>query len=179
MKRILAAAAAAFAIVATATASAKDCSGIAGTPWPAMKGYTIGAIAGGPDCHKAVALIVMRDADGNAVFHESFIAEYVMVLAGAQNSDELTKALKDWIDVSSQQFKTTADLPEWKQGADSPMLGEFAFYPEDGVDRDAYEKIRAAKTPVYSFVQGMESITVLTVDPEAGVIKVGAQSFPG
>jgi hypothetical protein len=161
------------------TASAKDCSGIAGTSWPAIKGYTIGAIAGGPDCQKAVALIVIRDADGNAVFHESYIAEYVMVLAGAQNSADLTKALKEWIDTSSPQFNTTADLPEWKAGEDQPMLGEFAFYPEEGMDREGYEKIRAAKTPVFSFVQGMESVAVVTVDPEAGVIKIGAQSFPG
>lgn len=121
----------------------------------------------------------MRDADGNAVFHESYVAEYVMLLAGAQNSDELTKALKEWIDTSNQQFATTADLPEWKEGADQPVLGEFAFYPEEGIDREGYEKLRAAKTPVFSFVQGMESVAVITVDPEAGVIRIGAQSFPG
>ncbi|MFT3811533.1 MAG: hypothetical protein QM698_16595 [Micropepsaceae bacterium] len=173
------AAAAAFAALAVSAASAKDCSGIAGTNWPAIKGYSIGAIAGGPDCQKAVALIVIRDADGNPVYHESYVAEYVMVLAGAQNSDELTKALKDWISTSDQQFKTTADLPEWKAGEDQPMLGEFAFYPEEGMDRDTYEKIRAAKTPAFSYVQGMESIAVITVDPEAGVVAIGAQSFPG
>ncbi len=179
MKRIFATAAFALAAMAGATASAKDCAGIAGTDWPAMKGYTIGAIAGGPDCQKAVALIVIRDADGNAVYHESYVAEYVMVLAGAQNSDELTKALQDWISTSDQQFKTTADLPEWKKGEDQPMLGDFAFYPEEGMDRDTYEKIRAAKTPVFSYVQGMESVAVITVDPEAGVVTIGAQSFPG
>ena len=64
MKRVIATAAFALAAMAGATASAKDCAGIAGTDWPAMKGYTIGAIAGGPDCQKAVALIVIRDADG-------------------------------------------------------------------------------------------------------------------
>ncbi len=173
------AAAAAFAAMAIGTAAAKECSGIAGTEWPAVKGYSIGAIAGGPDCQKAVALIVVRDADGNPVYHESYVAEYVMVLAGAQNSAELTKALQDWINTADQQFKTTADLPEWKEGADQPVLGEFAFYPDEGVDRDTYEKIRAAKTPVFSYVQGMESIAVITVDPEAGVISIGAQSFPG
>ena len=179
MKRLFATTAFALAAMAGATASAKDCAGIAGTGWPAMKGYTIGAIAGGPDCQKAVALIVVRDADGNAVYHESYIAEYVMTLAGAQTSSELTKALQEWIDASDPQFKTTADLPEWKTGEDQPMLGEFAFYPEEGMDRDSYEKLRAAKTPVFSYVQGMESVAVITVDPEAGVIKIGAQSFPG
>lgn len=179
MKRFIAATAFALAAMAATTASAKDCSGIAGTDWPAIKGYTIGAIAGGPDCQKAVALIVIRDADGNAVYHESYVAEYVMVLAAAQNSADLTKALKEWIDTSNPDFKTTADLPEWKEGADMPMSGEFAFYPEEGMDREGYEKIRAAKTPVFSYVQGMESIAVITVDPDAGVIVIGAQSFPG
>ena len=179
MKRLFATAAFALAAMAATTASAKDCSGIAGTNWNQIKGYTIGAIAGGPDCAKAVALIVIRDAEGNAVYHESYVAEYVMVLAGAQNSAELTKALAEWIDTSSPQFATTADLPEWKDGADMPMLGDFAFYPEEGMDREGYEKLRAAKTPVYSYVQGMESVAVVTVDPEAGVIKIGAQSFPG
>ena len=47
------------------------------------------------------------------------------------------------------------------------------------MDRDTYEKIRAAKTPVFSYVQGMESVAVITVDPEAGVVTIGAQSFPG
>lgn len=172
-------AAIAVAAMAVSTASAKDCAGIAGTEWKDIKGWSIGAIAGGPDCQKAVALIVVRDAEGNPVYHESYVAEYVMVLAGAQNSDELTKALQEWISTTDQQFKTTADLPEWKAGEDQPVLGDFAFYPEEGMDREGYEKIRAAKTPVFSYVQGMESVAVITVDPEAGVIKIGAQSFPG
>lgn len=173
-------AAAAFAIAAfTGAASAKDCSGIAGASWPAMKGYTVGAIAGGPDCGKAVALLVIRDADNNPVWHESYVAGQVMLLAGAEDSAALSKALAEWIDVSNPQFETTANLPEWAEGADMPMSGEFAFYPEEGVDREAWAKIRAAKTPVYCYVQGMESMACLTVDPENGLYKVGVQTFPG
>lgn len=179
MKKFIVAAAFAIAGMAAATASAKDCSGIAGTGWPAMKGYTIGAIAGGPDCGKAVALIVIRDAEGNAVWHESYVAEQVMVLAGAQTSEELTKALTEWIDTSNQQFKTTADLPEWAEGADSPVSGEFPFYPEEGIDREMWGKIRAAKTPVYCYVQGMESVACVSNDPEMGFYKIGVQTFPG
>lgn len=179
MKRIIAATAFALAAMAVTTASAKDCSGIAGTDWTQMKGYTIGAIAGGPDCARAVALIVIRDADNNPVWHESYVAEQVMVLAGAQNDADMTKALSEWIDPSSPQFATTADLPDWPEGADSPMSGEFAFYPEDGVDREAWAKIRAAKTPVYCYVQGMESTACVTNDPEMGFYKIGVQTFPG
>jgi len=179
MKRYLAAAAFALTAMAATTASAADCSGIAGTEWKAMKGYTVGAIAGGPDCQKAVALIVVRDGENNAVWHESYVAEQVMVLAGAQNSADMSKALAEWIDTANPAFETTANLPEWAEGADSPVNGDFPFYPEEGIDREMWNKIRAMKTPVYCYVQGMESVACLTNDPEMGFFKIGVQTFPG
>ncbi len=179
MKRLLTAAAFAIAAMAATTASAKDCSAIAGTDWPAMKGYTIGAIAGGPDCAKAVALIVIRDADNNPVWHESYVVEQVMTLAPSQSSSELQTLLGEWVTTESPAFETTENLPEWAEGADSPVNGEFPFYPEEGIDREMWAKIRAAKTPVYCYVQGMESVACLTNDPEMGFFKIGVQTFPG
>ncbi len=179
MKSIITAIAFALAGVAASTATAKDCTAAASAAWTQVKGYTINASVGGPDCAKAVALIVIRDADGEPVWHESYVAGQVMVLAGAQNGADMTKALGEWIDPSNPQFTTTADLPDWPEGADSPMSGEFAFYPEEGVDRAAWAKMRAAKTPVYCYVQGMESSACVTNDPEMGFYMVGVQTFPG
>lgn len=179
VKKLIAAAALALAAMAATTASAKDCSGIAGTEWRAVKGWTVGAIAGGPDCAKAVALIVVRDAENNPVWHESFVAGQVMVLAYAEDSAAMTTSLAEWVDQSNNTFKTTADLPEWAEGAEQPVFGEFPFYPEEGADRDMWTKMRAAKTPVLCYVQGMESMACLTNDPETGFFKIGVQSFPG
>jgi hypothetical protein len=58
------------------------------------------------------------------------------------------------------------------------VLGEFYFYPEAGVDRATYESVRAARLPVFSYVQGMESMAVIVLR-NGRMEKLGAQSFPG
>ena len=66
----------------------------------------------------------------------------------------------------------------WPPGAQQPASGEFPFYPEEGVDRDYYEKARAARAPLFCYVQGMESMSCVAII-EGGMVKLGVQSFPG
>lgn len=168
-----------FAAMTLVTNAAADCTGTAAAPWKQKPGYMINAIAEGPDCGKAVAVIVVRDADGNAIYHESYVAEHVMVLAGADGAVALGNALSEWIDTSSPSFATTADLPEWAEGADYPVNGEFPFYPTEEVTREVWNRIRAAKSPVFCYVQGMESLACIADDPELGFYPIGVQTFPG
>jgi hypothetical protein len=59
------------------------------------------------------------------------------------------------------------------------MQGEFPFYPEQGIERDMYEKTRAANLGTFCFVQGMESVGCYVVEPQGPLRKIGAQSLPG
>ena len=80
----------------------------------------------------------------------------------------------------SQTFKSTGDLPEWKKGAEAPSpLGEFPFYPDQGVDQETYAKIRAEKQAVFCYVQGMESMACVAIARDGTATKVGVQTFPG
>jgi hypothetical protein len=108
-------------------------------------------------------------------------AEQNMLLAGKSTAAELEAALKELVnDAANPQFATTADLPEWKEGAESPSSGEFPFYVQDGIDRENYNRIRAAKAPVFCYVQGMESLSCAYKEPTDGYIsRIGTQTFPG
>ena len=75
---------------------------------------------------------------------------------------------------------STADLPAWAEGAEYPVLGDFAFYPEEGIDRATYTKVRDSKAPIFCYVQGMESMACVVKDAEnGGFFKLGVQTFPG
>jgi hypothetical protein len=103
-----------------------------------------------------------------------------MVLGAAQNATDMKAALGDWVDQRASTVKTTADLPEWAEGAETPMLGEFTFYPESGMDRETWNAVRAAKAPAFCYVQGMESMACVMLDKESGYVsKLGVQTFPG
>lgn len=179
MKTSFAAAFALAAMTSVTNAEAKDCRASASARWNDVPGHTISAFTGGPDCARAVAVLTIRDGQGNPVFHESFVTEYVMILAGANTQASLATALKEWVDSSNPAFATTASLPEWPEGADAPASGEFPFYPAEEIDRAAWNRIRAAGAPVFCYVQGMESLGCVTKDGDAGIVKIGVQSFPG
>ena len=175
---------AAAAVLATAfmpaamAAEPGACTARHAETWTAAgQAYTIEAFAEGPKCEQAVAALVIRGPDGTPVWSSVFEAANVMVLAGMPDQAAFRQAIADWIKPDAER-PTSASLPEWKAGADGPVLGDFAFYPEDGIDRDAYEAIRKANLPMVSFVQGMESVACLVLQ-DGAFVKVGAQSFPG
>jgi hypothetical protein len=59
------------------------------------------------------------------------------------------------------------------------MLGEFPFYPEEGMDQVTYEQIRAEKQKIFCYVQGMESIACVAISKNGAATKIGVQTFPG
>jgi hypothetical protein len=181
MKKLMFAAAAVAALLSAPAALAADrCNAASATDWTAA-GLTVEAFASGATCDKAVGVIVFRDAEGTAQVWEAYPTEQNAALTGRTTAAETEAALKEWIDQSSSMFKTTADLPEWKDGTDIPMTGEFPFYVEEGLDRENYARIRKLAAPIFCYVSGMESMSCLYKDSDSGglIFKVGAQSFPG
>ena len=140
---------------------------------------TFEAFASGASCEKATAVLAVHDGTGQVIYSSVGGADNMMMLSEKKTPKELAAALAAWIDVKTNAG--TADtLPEWKAGAEMPMLGEFPFYPAEGVNRDTYEKARAAKTPMYCYVPGIESSACLIKDPQSEAIYLlGSQAFPG
>lgn len=170
----------AAAVLATPGAVAADkCTASADGAWAAGKA-TIEAFASGAKCESALAVLAIRDETGAVAIAEVYSSDQVMVLAGMTSAKDLEGALKGWIDPAASNMTTSGDLPEWKAGADAPAAGEFAFYPEEGVDQASYSKVRDAKSPMFCYVQGMESLACIVKDAETGgFFKIGVQSFPG
>jgi hypothetical protein len=140
--------------------------------------FTVEAQTFGPDCERAVATIVIRDAQRRVQWTESSPAAHVMVLAAARDVGAMQAALTEWITSSNHTIATSSAFPEWPQGASGPQNGEFPFYPDDAFDRANYEALRRTNTPVYCYVQGMESQACLAL-MNGELVKVGVQSFPG
>lgn len=166
-----------FAVEADAAA---DCSAAAWRAWAPVKGraYRTEAFSNGGNCATAVVTIAVRGPDGTVLWSDAAPGAHVMTFAGVKTRAEMVKALGDWL-TQEHMFKTSADLPPWGVGDETPKSGEFPFYPEAGVDRETYEQIRAQRLPVFCYVQGMESLACLTVMREGQMEKVGVQLFPG
>ena len=181
-----------FVILAGALALAAACAPAAQTasagcavsvsiPWRPLSGaeFTIEAASMGADCAKAVATIVIRDVQGDALWAQAYSAEHVMVLAPAHDPAAMRIALSEWIDpAGNTTLQTTGALPAWPANTESPQNGEFPFYPDQGVDRDSYNAIRTANAPLYCYVQGMESLACVALR-DGGISQVGVQLFPG
>lgn len=165
------------------TASVRGCQAVATDHWRPLSGveFTVEAFSAGPDCGRAVATIVIRDVQGEVLWAEAYAAAHVMVLAGAQDAPGMQGAMAEWIETDDPPFATTAALPPWANGAEGPSAenSEFPFYVEpEWNDREGYEQVRAANTPVYCYVQGMESMACLALQ-NGQIYKIGVQSFPG
>jgi hypothetical protein len=138
---------------------------------------TVDAVADGTTCTGAVAMLVIRGADGTPLWHQTYVAGQVMVLADQPDVASMKQALTDWT-VQNTSMATTKTLPEWKPADDFPINGEFVFYVEEGIDRAAYADVRKADLPMYCYVQGMESMACVVLQ-DGGLFKVGVQTFPG
>jgi hypothetical protein len=170
-----------LAVSGVAPASAAGCNLDAAKAWVPLKGqaYRTEVYSNGATCAGAVVTIVVRAANGHVLWAEALTAEHLMTFADAKTVSKMKAALADTL-AQPQTFKTTGDLPAWKKGADSPEpLGEFPFYPDQGVDQETYVKIRAEKQAVFCYVQGMESMACVAVAKDGTATKLGAQSFPG
>jgi hypothetical protein len=162
---------------APATA-ASGCAAAARSTWVAAEGnaFSAEAYTSGPTCQLAVATIVVRAAEGAAIMVEAAPTQHLFGLNEAKESGEMEAKLAEWLDQKSSPFATSDKLPAWAKGAEQPAAGEFPFYPD--VDRDGYEQIRAAKAPLFCFVQGMESQACYALR-DGQFDRVGVQTFPG
>lgn len=163
-----------------AQAPPNGCPASAATSWFADGGveFRVEAAVSGADCAEAQAMITIRDPAGDVVLSETLQASQVMTLAGAANVAEMERRLGEWVSPAGAMADTTADLPAWERGAETPMNGEFPFYVEEGLDRAAYEALRARDSAMFCYVQGMESLACLAYE-NGGLRGVGAQTFPG
>ena len=140
--------------------------------------FRIEASTSGQDCAHAIAMISVRDASGGTRWTEEYPVDQVLGLGGASSQQELEARLAQWIDQTDADYATTADLPEWSPEQDYPANGETAFHPGDGIDRVAYEAMRARASPVMCYVQGMESLVCLAWE-NGELQKIGLQTAPG
>lgn len=179
---VLAGALALAASCAPAAQSADaGCAVSVSTPWRPLSGteFSIEASTMGTDCAKAVATIVVRNVQGDALWAQAYSTEHVMLLAPAQDPAAMRIALAEWIaPESNTTLQMTGGLPEWPANADSPQNGEFPFYPDEGTTREDYNAVRDANTPMYCYVQGMESLACVALR-DGALQSVGVQTFPG
>ncbi len=155
--------------------AAAVCQAAASGAW---QGLTVEAAASGPDCARAAATLVFRHADGDMALAEIYPSKDVMTLAAATDDAAMGVALAEWIDQTAPAFVTSANLPEWAVKADSPVNGDFPFYPNADLDRNSYAALRARAVPVFCYVQGMESMACLALE-EGALSPIGVQLFPG
>jgi len=174
----LAAAAACYLLLPNALAGT-TCDFKASVPWKPERGplFRAEAMSSGPSCPNAVVTIVLRTGDGKPLWADAMPSSQLMTFQGIKTAAQMKRALVEWLDNPST-FKSSADLPPWTKGEQAPQAGEFPFYPEAGVDQENYEQSRAAKAPVFCYVQGMESMSCV-IFRDGGLSKIGLQTFPG
>lgn len=179
MRQNLFLASCAVAVALSGAARAEECSGRASAPWTqAGKGYSVDAIADGPDCAKAVVVLVVRGPDGKALHTFLGTSDTIISFGDTKTKAAMKATLARWL-VEANTMPTSDQLPDWKDKQEQPGSGQFPFYPEYGVKRTDYLAIRKAKRPVFCYAQGMESVACVVLDADGVVTKVGAQAIPG
>lgn len=164
-------------VTAVLAEPAGACGAEANRDW---SGYRLQAVAAGEVCQSVTLTLTIVDAAGAAALQEIYAPADLPVLFGEVTTrEEMTAALHDWI-APSGGLDTASGLADWPMGAENPTLGEFAFYPAEGMSREEYMAIRAANPPLFCFVQGSESqLCLAQPETKRGVKEVGFQSFPG
>lgn len=160
--------------------SVRGCVASADAPWRPLSGveFEISTTSAGPDCAHAVATIAIRAASGQVLWADAAPTEHLFGFDQAHDVAAMQTALAGWINSSNHTMASTSALPDWPQGANAPQNGEFPFYPERDLDRDAYLALRTANVPLFCYVQGMESQACVALQ-NGQMTKVGVQSFPG
>jgi hypothetical protein len=163
-----------------------NCAEAERTSWPPGKklGLSLEAYAVGTVCDKAAIVLLVTNKDREVVY--SFVGyakEMAWFQEGVGDGPAMKLGLKNWlVSASSGPEKSTADLPDWKDGAEAPSRegdGEFGFYANEGVDRSYYLEKRKLDLPMLCFVSGVESTTCLIAASKNSIIKIGGFTFPG
>jgi hypothetical protein len=167
----------------TATNAQTSCEAAASAPWPAAgKGIEIEATTLGPNCAQAVAVLVIRNGNGDVVYQKAFAAKFLLVMSDVTSDDEMKPALANWVDVTFGLSKT-GQMPDWPEGADQPEFVEFPFYPAEGIDRSSYLDWQRKNAAMFCYVHGMESSMCVAAESlgegNITISEIGLQSFPG
>ncbi len=170
MKKLMYAGAAFAALLSAPGALAADrCNAAAAGDWSAASA----------SCEKAFAVIVVRDQSGTPQMWESYPLEQNAALVGKTTPADVEAALTAWIDQSKSPYKSTADLPEWKTGAEAPMAGEIPFELEGGIDQENYARIRKLSAPTFCYVSTLEHLSCLYMETANGQIsRLGSTFLP-
>ena len=138
--------------------------------------YTVTTSTTGPTCAHSVALLIVRNANGEVVWTDAIPAAHVRGLNTPATRTPMADALRHWIGSGAQG--TTADLPPWPNANEPPSNAGFEFDPEPWVSRATYLSMREHREPMFCYVQGMESLACL-VERWGRLEKVGVQAFAG
>ena len=168
-------------IVATMSAAAavaladEPCRSRASLDWArAGKGYLVEAVADGPTCQKAVIVQVVRRPDGTALWSDVVLAEWRFADEAPADSAAMEKALAQMLVDGMRGVVSSDQLPEWQQSEEGTLRrGSTVWYAETGVERAAWNTLRAAKRPVFSYLQGTDSVGVVVLGADGTIIKAG------
>ncbi len=177
-------------LMAQAQITFADCNATVSKKWNVGRKlpYSVEASSVGPDCKRAVALMVVRDGKGDVKYSFSGAVKDNGIfgnLADAPVADTraMLVALGEWIDAGLSSKKNhLSQYPQWKKGADGPAEippAEFPFTANSDLTRDTYENWREQNLPMFCFVQGIESERCLVLSKDGSISEVGIQSFPG
>ncbi len=168
------------AVSSTEAAAVSRCDARANMLWTPTQGQVVvaEAISDGPTCALAVVTLVLRGPSGQPLWVDSRVAAQVMTFNEAKTAAAMNKALNDWVGQRGTLSRSDK-LPDWPRGQQAPKAGEFPFYPDADVDREAYLKLRGEKLPLFCYVQGMESMACVALGTDGQMTKVGVQTFPG
>ncbi len=160
-------------------AGSSGCGSAASKVWlPVRNGaFRTEAFSVGPSCPLAVVTLVIRAPDGAPLWADAMPASNVMTFSRVRGIGSMSAALREWLS-QNHLFRTSFDLPVWTKGEGAPKAGEFPFYPDEAVDHEYYERVRAERLPVFCYVQGMESLACIVLK-DGAMMKIGLQSFPG
>lgn len=146
---------------------AEGCAITAQSNWtPGRAHLSIEATLHGPTCGKAAALIVIRDAQGLALYADGTVL-LGNTLAFNPNADDetMTRDLAAWL--TNQGPGATAEtLPAWAPDAPAPAA---IFLPTVG--RETYEAARTAKWPLFCYPTGPEIAACVGYDAPHGVVQ--------
>ena len=78
------------------------------------------------------------------------------------STDQVETFLAGWADVTQ---KTSADLPEWREGMSRPGEGVEALAYDTPFDRDVYEACVARALPMICYAAAVEAAQCLIIDP--------------
>jgi len=136
------------------------------------------AVTSGPSCADAVVLLTVRNELGAPLLAWASPTAAVFGLKDAATPAAMKDELARWIRQDQASLARTRVLPEWPEGQETPASGEFPFYPEDWLDREAWAELRERNAPLFAFPQGHESMAVYMLQ-DAGLELIGVQLFPG